>query len=247
MRLKMIAVSFALLCNTALYAQSVFQGKIYDADTKETIPGANVVLSDRSIGTVTDFDGHYSIKLPSVKCMVQVSYVGYESITKEVDLQRGSNEQDFYMEKLISQIDEVSVMGKSEARKKMEQGLPVTVLRPQDMLGVASDIKSVLTRISGVKIKSLGGVGSLSKIAIRGLEGKRVGFYIEGKPLNDQSDFLALNDIPLDMIEQIEVYKGVIPAKFGGSAMGGASNSRPSTKNLFLTIFISDANELLML
>ena len=224
MRLKVFALGAILMCNVLTYAQSVFQGKIYDAETKESIPGVNIVLSDRSIGTITDIDGYYSIKLPSVKCMVQISYVGYESINKEIDLKKGMNEQDFYLQKSISQIGEVSITAKSEARKKMEQGLPVTVLKPEDMLGVASDIKSVLTRLSGVKIKSLGGVGSLSKISIRGLEGKRVGFYIEGKPLNDQSDFLALNDIPLDMIEQIEIYKGVIPAKFGGSAMGGAIN-----------------------
>jgi len=220
----MIAAGLVLLCNSWLHAQSVFQGKVYDAETKETIPGVNVVMSDRSIGTITDFDGHYSIKLPSVKCVVQVSYIGYETITIQEDLKKGTNEHDFYLKKSMSQIGEVAITAKSEARKKMEQGLPVTVLKPEDMLGVASDIKSVLTRISGVKIKSLGGVGSLSKISIRGLEGKRVGFYIEGKPLNDQSDFLALNDIPLDMIEQIEIYKGVIPAKFGGSAMGGAVN-----------------------
>ena len=220
----MLVAGILLLTNVLSYAQCICEGTIYDEITKETIPGVNVVLLDRSTGTISDFNGCYSMKLPKTKCKLQVSYIGYESAVTEINPEEGINKCNFYLKKKISEIGEVEVTAKSEARKKMEQGLPVTVLKPQDMLGVAGDVKSILTRIAGVKIKSLGGIGSVSKISIRGLEGKRVGFYLEGKPLNDQSDFLSLNDIPIDMIEQIEIYKGVIPAKFGGSAMGGAIN-----------------------
>ncbi|MDD3739123.1 MAG: TonB-dependent receptor, partial [Lentimicrobiaceae bacterium] len=75
-----------------------------------------------------------------------------------------------------------------------------------------------------ITIRSSGGVGSASRISLRGLEGKRIGFFIDETPISDYSDFVDLNDIPIDMIDRIEVYKGVVPAKFGASAMGGAVN-----------------------
>lgn len=42
--------------------------------------------------------------------------------------------------------------------------------------------------------------------------------------MNDNSDFIDINDIPVDMIDRIEIYKGVVPARFGGSSVGGAVN-----------------------
>ena len=42
--------------------------------------------------------------------------------------------------------------------------------------------------------------------------------------MNDNNDFIDLNDIPTDMIDRIEIYKGIVPAKLGGSAVGGAVN-----------------------
>ena len=51
-----------------------------------------------------------------------------------------------------------------------------------------------------------------------------MGMYIDETPMSQLSNFVALNDIPTNMIERIEVYKGIVPYKFGGSALGGAVN-----------------------
>ncbi|HBX19374.1 MAG TPA: hypothetical protein DEF88_02845, partial [Porphyromonadaceae bacterium] len=58
----------------------------------------------------------------------------------------------------------------------------------------------------GMTIRVSGGVVSASRVSVRGLEGKRIGFFIDEVPMNDQSDFIDLNDIPVDMIERIEIY-----------------------------------------
>lgn len=83
---------------------------------------------------------------------------------------------------------------------------------------------SILAKTAGVTIRATGGLGSTSRLSVRGLEGKRIGFFIDETPMNDQSDFVDLNDIPVDIIDRIEIYKGVVPAKLGGSSMGGAVN-----------------------
>ncbi len=56
------------------------------------------------------------------------------------------------------------------------------------------------------------------------LKEKRMGVYIDEAAIGQLSDYVSLNDIPTDMIERIEVYKGIVPYRFGGSALGGAVN-----------------------
>lgn len=121
-------------------------------------------------------------------------------------------------------IDAFVVHGKNEARTLRQSGLPVSVITLSQLQGTASSIEDVLARTAGITVRQTGGVGSSSRLSVRGLEGKRVGLYIDEQPIGELSDMLSLNDIPLDMIERIEVYKGVVPNKFGGNSLGGAVN-----------------------
>ena len=102
--------------------------------------------------------------------------------------------------------------------------MPVTVLDMASLRGTASNVQDILTKTVGVTLRSTGGVGSASRISVRGLEGRRIGFFVDDFPLGDQTDYVDINDIPVDMINRIEIYKGVVPARLGGSALGGAVN-----------------------
>lgn len=119
---------------------------------------------------------------------------------------------------------EVTVTARSEIRKLRESAMPISVIGQRQLQGTASNINDVLARTVGVTVRNTGGLGSASRISLRGLEGKRMGMYIDETPMSQLSNFVALNDIPTNMIERIEVYKGIVPYKFGGSALGGAVN-----------------------
>lgn len=119
-------------------------------------------------------------------------------------------------------LGEVVVTAKSEARQLREQAMPMSVISMQQLQGTVSNVQDVLSKTVGVTIRNTGGVGSSSRVSVRGLEGKRIGFFIDGSPMNDNSDFIDINDIPVDMIDRIEIYKGVVPARFGGSSVGGS-------------------------
>jgi outer membrane cobalamin receptor len=80
-------------------------------------------------------------------------------------------------------IKEVQITAKSKARELREQAVPVSVISIKDIQGTVSNINDVLTKVSGIKIRNSGGVGSASRISVRGLEGKRVGFFIDGAPI----------------------------------------------------------------
>ena len=121
-------------------------------------------------------------------------------------------------------LKEVVISAKSKERKLHESGLPVSIISVRQLQGTASGIDDVLARTAGITIRQTGGVGSSSRLSVRGLEGKRVGVYIDEQPIGELSDMVSLNDVPIDMIDHIEVYKGIVPNKLGGNSMGGAVN-----------------------
>ncbi|GAA6357140.1 TonB-dependent receptor [Parabacteroides distasonis] len=122
------------------------------------------------------------------------------------------------------QLEEVTVMGKSEAHQTHEKAMPVSVISMEDMKGIVGNISDVLSKTSGMQVRMSGGEGSSSRLSVRGLEGKRIGYFMDDLALNDNNEAIDINDIPIDFIERIEIYKGVVPARLGGSSIGGAVN-----------------------
>ncbi|MDD7272369.1 MAG: TonB-dependent receptor [Prevotella sp.] len=210
-----------------LNAQSVkIYGVVSDCQTGEPLIGAVVSVSESKQKVVANTEGRFVLhtkKKGNIK--LTASYVGCETqsvIVKVVEVD--SIEQNICLRISENALDDVTVIGKSEIRKLRETGMPISVISQQQLSGTASNINDVLMRTVGVTVRNTGGLGSASRISVRGLEGKRMGMFIDDAPLGQLSNFVALNDIPTNMIERIEVYKGIVPYKFGGSALGGAVN-----------------------
>ncbi len=199
-------------------------GYIFEDKNKNPLSGANIVIVENNKGVSTNSDGYFQLNnLKPGKYTLKISMMGYTTIKKEINL-IGNKKTNFYLEEKVLQFSAVEVTAKSEERKIQEQAMPIAVITMRELQGTVSDVCDVLTKASGVKIRSSGGVGSSTRISVRGLEGKRIGFFIDETPLSDNTDFIDVNDIPIDMIERVEIYKGIVPAKFGGSAVGGAVN-----------------------
>lgn len=118
----------------------------------------------------------------------------------------------------------IVVEGNSEELNLIHSPMPVSVISAERFHGRNISLNEVLKRVAGVRLTEEGGLGSRSTIAIHGLEGKRVKIFIDGSPLSSPDGTFGINDIPIQLIERIEIYKGVVPAKFGGDALGGAVN-----------------------
>ena len=88
-----------------------------------------------------------------------------------------------FMKKEPVSLHEVQVMGRSKIRKLKESAMPVSVIGEQQLQGTANNINDVLARTVGVTIRNTGGLGSASRISVRGLEGKRIGMYIDEAPM----------------------------------------------------------------
>lgn len=219
----------ALLLSLNAFAQSAggrITGIVADEAEDTPLRGATIVVKELQKGEVADINGKFSFTdLPEATYTLSIEYIGYLTQEKTVRVERGKTSSvSIYLKEEPLSLEFATVTAKSEARMVREQAMPVSVISMKQLQGTVSDIQGILAKTVGVTIRSTGGVGSASRLSVRGLEGKRIGFFIDEAPLNDQSDFLDLNDIPVDMIDRIEIYKGVVPAKFGGSSMGGAVN-----------------------
>lgn len=225
----LIFISSVLFSTATMLAQSSsgnIKGMVCDSENRAELIGASIYIKSLNRNSVSDEKGEFIFNnIPEGKYSLQISLMGYKPQSKLVELKGNETKQvkiDLIPEE--NSLSEVTVTAKSEARKLKEEGMPVTVINMSNMQGTVTSISDILSKTVGMTIRSSGGVGSSSRISVRGLEGKRIGFFIDEIPLNDQSDFIDLNDIPVDMIERIEIYKGVVPARFGGSSMGGAIN-----------------------
>ncbi|WP_290743615.1 TonB-dependent receptor, partial [Fibrobacter sp. UBA4309] len=125
----------------------------------------------------------------------------------------------------VTQLDELSVESEIEAEqaKQAKKAESVATIDAAEMQNTSKTISKAVNSASGVKVRKSGGMGSEGKINIRGMEGKNIKVLVNGVPVETQGN-LGLDDIPIDQIADIEVYKGYVPARFATDGAGGAIN-----------------------
>ena len=215
-----------LLFSLSISAQNTAEliGTVTDKVTHQPLIGADVYIKELNKGVSTDVRGQYRLAhLPEGNYTVWFSFLGYQTFGKKISV-KGQVRLDVSLKEQAEEISGVTVSGKSIAHQKKEQSMPVTVIDMSNLRGTVSSVQDILLKTVGITLRTSGGVGSSSRISVRGLEGKRIGFFIDELPLGEQTDYIDINDIPIDMIDRIEIYKGVVPARFGGSSLGGAIN-----------------------
>ncbi|MCG8332171.1 MAG: TonB-dependent receptor plug domain-containing protein [Chitinophagales bacterium] len=217
--LKTLVVS-VLFFSTYL-TQAQITGLVLDYDTNDPLIGA-IVRSGKK-HTTTDLDGTFQIDA-QVGDSIEIKYLGYQTYLSTI--------KDKHLRIVLSpkseMLDEISVVALSaeEAEEKRIKSsiTPVTVITAKELITKAGNLNEILARQAGIQIRQTGGLGSSARINIRGLEGKRVQIFIDGNPLNTPDGSLGINDLPLQVIERIEVYKGSVPAWLGGDGLGSAVN-----------------------
>lgn len=109
--------------------------------------------------------------------------------------------------------------------KIMESTRSVSFIRPSEWEGTQKSLADVIAEQTGIQTRRYGGTGSFQTVSIRGVQGEEVCVLLDGIPLNSaMGGAVDLGRINLDIVEEIEVYKGLTPAKFGGNGLGGVVN-----------------------
>ncbi|WP_378186517.1 TonB-dependent receptor domain-containing protein [Aquimarina sp. W85] len=215
-----------LLCSSFIgYSQSFIIGSVQD-QSLQPIPDASVKIDGLiSKGVATDFEGNFSIQIPSGKYTLTISYIGFDSFIKTLVLDDQSTlEIKAILKENISTLDDVHLNVKTEAKKIREQAFEVEVVETKGLKNTSTDINAVLKTIPGINLRQNGGLGSAFDFSLNGLTGKQVKFFLDGIPLENFGSSMTFDNFPATLIDRVEVFKGVVPIYLGADALGGAVN-----------------------
>ncbi len=199
-------------------------GQVTDAGG-DAIPGINIVHQSKGTGASTNESGKYILRdLNKGEHSFVVSGVGYETQVIKVNYKGRPVNYDIQLKENTTTLEAVVVEGKSEFTEKKELPYAVSVVDVKPLKMQNLDVNQVLGRISGVRIREDGGLGSNFNFTLNGFSGNQVKFFLDGIPMDNFGSSLTMNNIPVNLISGIEVYKGVVPVHLGSDALGGAIN-----------------------
>lgn len=206
---------FLVAALTALPAQAqtgTITGTVFDAESQNPLPGANVVIQGTQEGATTDSQGEYEITgLSPGEYTIQASFVGYQNLSKEVTVQAGqTSELDFQLPRSAMQMDEVVAIGYGEQQRRDVTG-SVSSIEGSDLQEVSD--RSIDLGLQGLAAgvfvqrgRSKPGDGA-GQVRIRGSRSITAGndplYVIDGVPLTGG----GLQDINPQNVESVEVLK----------------------------------------
>ena len=227
-------LTFLLLClfigiGVATAQTMKITGNVISSEDQQPVIGAAVVVKGTTIGTVTDFEGNFSLDVPRDAKMIFISYVGLK--TKEVPVASVIN---VVLDSDSKALDEVVVTAMGLTREKKALGYALQEVKSDELTkaGQQSLATSLSGKIAGVQITSQGGqVGASQNIVVRGnssFGNNQPLIVVDGVPIaNDNAKGATvnlgsgLNDINPEDIESISVLKGGSAALYGMRAGNG--------------------------
>ncbi len=171
-------------------------GNVKESGTENTLPGVKVMLKGTTQGTLTDFDGNFSLEVPSNETILVFSFIGYQNVEVSVGLQNNFSVE---MKVEDEQLEEIVVIGYGTLKKDDLTGSVAAVDVAELKENPVADIGAAMQgKASGVQIITSGEPGSGTTFRIRGIG--TIGnnnplIVVDGMPLNGPLNQLNMNDI----------------------------------------------------
>ena len=128
------------------------------------------------------------------------------------------------------QLSNATVTAKSREQRLREGAFAVGALNIRLQASTLQSLTQAIDRTAGIRIREEGGVGSEFDLSINGMSGNSIRYFLDGMPLDAKGTGMTLANLPVNIIDRVEIYKGVIPASFGSDALGGAVNIITSSR-----------------
>lgn len=114
--------------------------------------------------------------------------------------------------------------GTSAAQDLRRSSAAITVVETAEARKGTADLGDVLARSEGVGIQRSGGLGGNTRLSLNGFSDNQVRIFVDGVPINMSGFGLGTGSIPIEFLDRVEIYQGVVPIEFGADALGGAVN-----------------------
>tara|TARA_B110000967_G_scaffold138184_1_gene141118 strand:- start:2550 stop:4898 length:2349 start_codon:yes stop_codon:yes gene_type:complete len=224
--MKKISIFLFLFASILVNAQSFeLSGKVIDKN-KDPLPGASILVKELKKGTSADFDGNFSFELEKGTYTIEVSFLGYKTISEKVTLSKDEE----YVIQLNSDetvLDEVLV---SAVRANTDIPVTFSNLSKKEIAkrNLGQDIPILLNYMPSVVSSSDAGAGvGYTYLSVRGSNSERINVTLNGIPFNDPeshgSFWVNLGDFA-SSTESLQLQRGVGTSTNGSGAFGASLN-----------------------
>lgn len=196
---------------------------VVKSDNEEPLVGVTIRIDNSGKGTITDNEGKFSFKVKKGKYQIIATCIGFKAASRTVVV--GQNTKlNFTLSEDVVMMNNVIVIGESKSSKVKSGIYAVNAIDVSSKLSSIQSIANEVEKGIGVRIRRDGGVGSNYNLTLNGMGGNSIRYYIDGIPMSSKGADFSLENIPPNIVERVEIYKGVVPAHLGGDALGGAIN-----------------------
>lgn len=225
---RIIVLALVLLTTIDLSAQ---EGKIYGkvfSEENETLAYAEVQIAALSIGTITDEDGAFVLdRIPYGTHEVLCAYLGHKEEKRNITISATMPEvkMDIYLSPSLL-IDEVVVTGTKTFQRKTDSPVIVNVLNSKTLDNVqACNLSEGLKFQPGLRVETDCQTCNYTQLRMNGLAGGYSQILINGRPIfSPLTGLYGMEQLPVNMIDRIEVVRGGGSSLYGSSAIGGTVN-----------------------
>ncbi|MCW5518293.1 TonB-dependent receptor [Aureitalea sp. L0-47] len=222
------------LCSSLVaYSQGTVTGSVQDADLGGPLPNASVVEVGTSNGTISDFDGNFSVSVSSNSGTLQISYLGYVTRTVSFTLSNGTaNLGTISMDADAASLGEVVIVGTGVIDLASDRQTPVAVstITAQEISTKAAgnvEFTEAMKNTPSIYVGNQAGGFGDSQVFLRGFDDTNTAFLLNGQPINSQEDgrmFWSNWAGMSDVANAIQVQRGLGSSKLAISSVGGTVN-----------------------
>lgn len=222
-----------LMVSSLGFSQGVVTGKIVSGDSNEPLAGANVIEVGTSNGTITDFDGNFTLNVSANTGAIDVSYLGYLSSKKLFSLTDGTaNLGSFSLQEDADALNEVVIIGKGIIDLAADRKTPVavsTITAAQIQAKASGNVEfgEAMKNTPSVYVSNQAGGFGDSQVFLRGFDQTNTAYLLNGQPINGMEDgrmYWSNWSGMSDVANAIQIQRGLGSSKLAISSVGGTVN-----------------------
>jgi len=208
---KIVFALITFICFSLQAMATVIQGTVIDKNNSEALIGATIQVVGTTKGTVTDFNGHYSLEVAPGTIILEIKYVGYKNLQQKINVVE-RNQYDFSLESDEHTLGEVMVVAKKnlEGENALLQERKAASIAIENMGAKEMSIKGLSTVQDGVKKITGIAVADAGQIIVRGMGDRYSTTTLNGLPIaspNPDNKLIPLDLFPTTVVKNITVSK----------------------------------------